>query len=209
MMKKLLIFMLVLGLASAANAVIVGSYTLQVSDVCTGPYSAVVDSELYLYPPSATLWIGVNNGVAGSEVDTQMGQFYLGIKQHIVGYDGEDPIYAADTVWTGNYIDFRPPLVAAAPVPANEYYGIGDVGGGLILSVWALTLTDGNPASRQGVGVLDAKELHCESMPSDDVIYLINMDDGTILDTIVIHQMPEPATIALLGLGGLLLRRRR
>ena len=30
-----------------------------------------------------------------------------------------------------------------------------------------------------------------------------------VIDTLVIHQTPEPTTIALLGLGGLLLRRRR
>jgi hypothetical protein len=33
--------------------------------------------------------------------------------------------------------------------------------------------------------------------------------DGTLLHTLIIHQVPEPATIALLGLGGLLLRRRK
>ena len=32
---------------------------------------------------------------------------------------------------------------------------------------------------------------------------------GTVIDTILVHQTPEPATIALLGLGGLFLRRRR
>jgi hypothetical protein len=35
--------------------------------------------------------------------------------------------------------------------------------------------------------------------------------DGTVVHTLMIHQVgiPEPATIALLGLGGLLLRRRK
>ena len=32
---------------------------------------------------------------------------------------------------------------------------------------------------------------------------------GALIDTLTITQVPEPATIALLGLGGLLLRRRR
>jgi hypothetical protein len=32
---------------------------------------------------------------------------------------------------------------------------------------------------------------------------------GTLLDTLTIHQVPEPTTLALLGLGGLLALRRR
>lgn len=32
---------------------------------------------------------------------------------------------------------------------------------------------------------------------------------GTVLDTLIIHQIPEPMTFGLLGLGGLFLRRRR
>ena len=43
------------------------------------------------------------------------------------------------------------------------------------------------------------------------VIELYTTDFGTseLVDAVVIHQIPEPATIALLGLGGLLLRRRK
>jgi hypothetical protein len=204
MMKKLLIFMLVLVLASAANAVVVpGSYTLYVSPTAQGPYTPGVDSEVTLdaIKGPTNLWIGVNNSVLGVAGATQMGSFMLGI--------GQPPVGPSDTSWTGAFIDFRPPLVAGAPVPANEYYGIQDMGVGVILDVWWLTLTDGAPASRQGVGVLDAKELQCDFGPSEDVIYLFDADDGTLLDTLIIHQVPEPVTIALLGLGGLLLRRRR
>ncbi len=32
---------------------------------------------------------------------------------------------------------------------------------------------------------------------------------GTVLDTLTVHQIPEPMTFALLGLGGLFLRRRK
>ena len=35
------------------------------------------------------------------------------------------------------------------------------------------------------------------------------IDNGTVLDTLIIHQIPEPMTMALLGLGGLALIRRR
>jgi hypothetical protein len=32
---------------------------------------------------------------------------------------------------------------------------------------------------------------------------------GSPQDTIIVHQIPEPTTMLLLGLGGLLLRRRK
>lgn len=49
-------------------------------------------------------------------------------------------------------------------------------------------------------------DFHCDG-PGDVTIALVN-DDGLVVDSQVIHQAPEPMTIALLGLGGLFLRRR-
>jgi len=54
---------------------------------------------------------------------------------------------------------------------------------------------------------------HCEG-PGDVTISLVTMnDDGsavlTIWDTQIVHQIPEPMTLGLLGIGGLFLRRRK
>jgi hypothetical protein len=199
MMKKLVILMLVLGLASTANAVLVPGMSLMVAQgtvkgeaPAQEDYYDLVDTELWLQP-SDYLWIGVHNSIAGQAGATQKGLFILGIVEP-----------SPDTAWTGNWAMYVPPLVPDAP--DNEYWDVQDFGGGLILDMWLLTLTNENAGEYNGIGVLDAKELHCEEGPSDDVIALYdeNMD---FIDSIVIHQIPEPATIALLGLGGLLLRR--
>jgi len=55
--------------------------------------------------------------------------------------------------------------------------------------------------------LIDLITLHCEG-PGDVLISLVGSTDG-VLDTQIIHQIPEPMTIALLGLGGLFLRRRK
>ena len=43
----------------------------------------------------------------------------------------------------------------------------------------------------------------------DATINLLTGDEVSIIDSITFHQVPEPMTIALLGIGGLLLHRRR
>jgi len=52
-------------------------------------------------------------------------------------------------------------------------------------------------------------DLHCDG-PGDVVIQLWDdaMGYTTPADVLVIHQVPEPATLAILGLGALLLRRK-
>ena len=57
-------------------------------------------------------------------------------------------------------------------------------------------------------GLLVSDIFHCEG-EGDVTLALIDYETGLILDTQVIHQVPEPATLALLSLGGLLLRRRQ
>ncbi|MHC4575644.1 MAG: PEP-CTERM sorting domain-containing protein [Planctomycetota bacterium] len=56
--------------------------------------------------------------------------------------------------------------------------------------------------------LIDDIVFHCEG-PGDVTMTLIFNDFTTVFDTLTIHQIPEPATLALLGLGGLFLMRRR
>jgi len=56
-------------------------------------------------------------------------------------------------------------------------------------------------------GLLFTSVFHCDG-PQDVTLYAVD-ENFTTMDTQVIHQVPEPATLALLCIGGLLLRKRR
>jgi hypothetical protein len=71
------------------------------------------------------------------------------------------------------------------------------------------------------VGVVDASEpfttpdglvingLIFKCLDEGDVVLTLTDADLGVLDAVTIHQIPEPLTLGLLGLGGLFLRRRR
>ena len=65
-----------------------------------------------------------------------------------------------------------------------------------------------NPAAIPDGKIIDGIGFHCDA-EGDVIVTLLDGADGSILDTAVIHQVPEPITFALLGLGGLFLRRRK
>ncbi len=59
--------------------------------------------------------------------------------------------------------------------------------------------------------LVDGIEFHCEAQ-GDAIVALYSSADTVyweLADTVIIHQIPEPATMVLLGLGGLLVSRRR
>ena len=83
--------------------------------------------------------------------------------------------------------------------------------------VWGTIALGTIPSIASGTMVYNAINLHCEG-PGNVILslYLIDGDDGSIMattDTLTVHQtapgIPEPFTMALLGLGGLFLRRRK
>jgi hypothetical protein len=188
MMKKFLILMLVLGLTSLASANLVG---LQIS--VNG--MMVEDPPVINLQPSQT---------ATLDIFTDIG---------IPAMSSRDMVLIVDTgcgLITGG-VALKPNASAGLVVytaQENAYYVPEGQDGGLFSMA---SYGDAIPGMTK---LFDYITFHCESLNGPTVITLAELDEegsytGAIYDTVTINQIPEPATIALLGLGGLLLRRRK
>jgi len=187
-MKKLIVLVLVLCMTSGAYAALSG-IELSVDGVTNGP-GIVMEIEL-----------GISEYL-GIDVHGPAGYSYTGyvIIEEAGGAGGE---------WV---TDQEHPAVlrpaagddAAMIVPYFE----GGWGDGYEVTAAAFT---GDPAGGKQFQML----YHCLGPDSEWVrisLWDVNEDDPDYLvgqDFILIHQIPEPMTIALLGLGGLFVLRRR
>jgi len=89
------------------------------------------------------------------------------------------------------------------PVPASPLVGADGVWGTIALATISSIAAD--------TTIYDGMTFHCEDMVDATVALYFGPAIGawtTMVDSVVIHQ-PEPMTVALLGLGGLFLRRRK
>jgi hypothetical protein len=187
-MKKLLAFVLVLGMASIASGL---ASTLQIS---VNGANEPVDSEIIIVEvPSgivtldiwttADISAGNNEGYFALACDTTMGTISGGVSQ----FPTEPGIWFYDDA-VGNGV----------PLPAGENGIFGSISTTGVVLVF--------PA---GSRLIDGIQFHCEG-EGDAIVHLYEVSgETTLLDTVIIHQIPEPASMLLLGLAGLLLRRRR
>lgn len=139
--------------------------------------------------PSDYVWISVDNTVANAPQ-------YSGV---VVILDPATYYPSGLAKWTGNINVYSPPVPAGAPA-AYTYGGY--------LGVFDTRVLDPSVTIPAGVGF--EFELHCDALGAILVALVHDQQQGAVVDTLLIHQIPEPMTMALLGLGGLgLLRRRR
>jgi len=191
-MKKLLILIVVLGMASMANA------TLQIS-VNGDPEP--IDSEIVV-----------------TEVPSGMLTLDIWTDADIAAMDSFDWALVVDstkgTISGGVDVvdnpDFINEVGGDAPDPGNGILPDEPLAGrwGFMASFIPISA---------GTVLLDDFLFHCEG-EGDAVIQLWAtvsgepfgpISGGTLMDQVIVHQIPEPMTMALLGLGGLFLRRRK
>jgi hypothetical protein len=187
-MKKLLVVLLVLSMATMANAAL---------QITVGANNATDVTEMTLNPSD-----NVTLGIYTSD---------------IMGFGKGD--------WNGSALVVSGPAGLLSAANAVSLYpnepGIAifqsasvDLGFPTTLQGPGFTFTftgaDINPGQ-----IINSIAFHCEG--AGDVTiqllgsqqFLADGSDTVVLDTLVIHQVPEPITLGLLGLGGLFLRRRK
>jgi hypothetical protein len=188
-MKKFVVLLLILGMASLASA-----WTMKISvDGCVDPEDTTIT-----LAPSDTALIDIHvcdneNWPSGGKAAHLALSGTAGIT-----WDIESEDYYA---WEQTTVSDSTETYAA---PIAEYLGVP------ISQTLLITVVDSSDPFTDPLGkVLDGLIFHCDG-EGDVTLILLDFDTAATLDTQVIHQViPEPMTVLLLGLGGLLLRRRR
>jgi hypothetical protein len=189
-MKKLVITLFVLAVASGANA----GLKISVNGAVDPPDTQVTLNE----SDYATI------DIQGLDPAQPMGSFFLGI--NLAGGEyGSIDISAVTIPYRGSTKSINPLDSDISAILGVEYPG------GAMIELVDLVSPPAVPRPLLGL-LVDNIKFHCDGydpiqIPTDVTLTLFDIE-GNVLDTQVIHQIPEPITIALLGLGGLLVRRR-
>ena len=201
-MKKLLILMLILGLTSIASATVTLNISVDLDK--DGPGEPIInpaETDIYL-TPSQEIWIDIHGTVPIGEYlpvwliaqgpGTMSGGTVLQGTGTLGDFAADEQIDPPDTYTYGDFMN------------DIGYPGVSD-------NIAFIELIDGStdPGDLDGI-LFDYRVFHCDG-PEDVVLTLIDGSEGNfgyVYSTAYLHQ-PEPITIALLGLGGLFLRRRR
>ena len=172
MMKKLLIMLAVLAMATVANAALV------------------------LDPVEATMATGLNIQTDPIDVAASQQALFLAVGGGGGAIDAGTVLYTGNLSLIEDYTGVDPELDAAVEAVIGE----------AATRIDFITLFDGTDIQPPLIGVAVS---YAVTRDADTVtpVYLLNGDTLEIMNSATI--VPEPVTIALLGLGGLFLRRRK
>jgi len=224
MMKKVLALMLVLGMASVASAGVIDVVTVGVGDMghagtSTDPLvpsetiaiAIVLNANPYPGYPSYdgyfTDSVGLDLEVSGpATLDVVMTTGKVPAPD--LGHHSEFGVWSqSDPLIEGNAI-----AKMAGGVLTGGVSSADDGGAGPGVLIWNLLIhCDGNGPVTVDLTLQDPASRYSPYMYAnglDPFPEWVPLTEGDLGD-LVIHQIPEPMTIALLGLGGLFLRRRR
>ncbi len=180
-MKKLLVLVMVLGLVATANA---GLCTLLPS----GSTTLAVGSTLLIEVVSAD--------TSGQSMNLELDDTAAEAAAQIGSYSHGDWVYTGGNVQgmtqyaaAGNLAGIQGPTLTGYP---GFYWFTGA----------------GTPGGTPTAGEWFSIVYKCTGL-GDTYISLYNDTSATVISQLLVHQVPEPITIGLLGLGGLFLRRRK
>jgi hypothetical protein len=187
MMKKMLILMLVLGIASAANAQLEPQLSIYVNGADVG--------DTYTMMSGSVINIGIySDGVGG------VNGKYAGVA--VINANATD-------TGTGNWQGT--PVAYDGPGEPLEFLSEGVVAVLPNAQVARFVATNAVLAdyAQEGIG-FEFEYLCTSGLNAPDIVTITLIEDGSgPHDVLTITQIPEPITFALLGLGGLFLRRRK
>ena len=184
-MKKFLALVLILGMAQVASA----GFLISVDGVVDPP-----DTSIELFPSETAIIDIHTDGTVPNPQDVWLVASGPGMLQ---SGGALNPAVAWAAVAESTLQD------AAMVAQFQEFLGDPTITS-IVMSVFVLDAPGNLPAGM----LVDEILFHCEEV-GEVLLTLWKGDFSEVYDTQIIHQIPEPMTMALLGLGGLALIRRR